>query len=194
MSACAAARRLALAAALAAPWACSRGMDDQPRVKPLAGSDLFPDGRSARPRVEGTVAQGELERDATRATGKEAGADARRIPLPVTRALLERGRDRYDVFCAPCHGRTGDGDGTIVQRGFPAPPTFHDDRARASPVGRMFDVASNGYGAMAGYRASIARDDRWAVVAYVRALQWSRHASLDDVPPADRARLQESPR
>jgi mono/diheme cytochrome c family protein len=164
-------------------------MHDQPKIKPLAESDFFPDHRGARPRVPGTVARGHLREDDALNTGKVNGAPVDNLPVPLTEDLVRRGRDRYDTFCAPCHGRTGRGDGMVSQRGFKKPPSYHLDRLRAMPVGYFFDVITNGFGAMADYSAQLAIEDRWAVAAYVRALQISQSAKSGDVPADHRAEL-----
>jgi len=164
-------------------------MYDQPRYKPLGKSDFFADNRQARPPVEGTVARGMLRADSRLYAGKEGNALVSVFPLPVTRPLLERGRQRYNIFCAPCHDRTGAGNGMVVQRGYRQPPSFHIDRLREQPVGHFFDVITNGLGAMPDYAAQISVEDRWAIVAYVRALQLSQGARVADVPPESRAEL-----
>jgi mono/diheme cytochrome c family protein len=165
-------------------------MHDQPRYKPLAKSDFFPDEqRSARPRVPGTVARGHLRGEAALETGKVGAAFTGAVPLPIDMPLLQRGEQRYRIYCAPCHGQVGRGDGTIVRRGYRQPPSFHIDRLRAQPAGYFFDVITSGFGAMPDYAAQIAVRDRWAVVAYVRALQLSQHATLGDVPAERRAEL-----
>ena len=162
-------------------------MHDQPKFTPLRESTFFADARSARTPVAGTVARGQLHDDPLLDTGKIDEADATVFPFRGGRAVLARGRERYDIFCAPCHGRTGAGDGMVVRRGYRRPPSFHDDRLRNAPVGHFFDVITNGFGAMPDYAARSARDDRWAIVAYIRALQLSEHATLADVP-AERER------
>lgn len=169
---------------------CRQDMHDQPRVKPLARSDFFGDERSARPLVEDTVARGHLKEDPLLFTGKDGKDIADVFPFPVGLEVLERGRDRYEVFCAPCHGRSGRGDGMVAQRGFKTrPASFHQDRLRQKPVGYFFDVVTNGFGAMQDYAAQIPVTDRWAIVAYLRALQKSQNASLADVPEEERGRL-----
>jgi mono/diheme cytochrome c family protein len=160
-------------------------MHDQPRYKPLAASAFFEDGRSARPPVAGTVARGELDEAALVVDEK-----AERIPVPVTAALLDRGQERYDIYCSPCHDRIGGGDGMVVRRGFRRPPSLHMPRLRDATAGHLFTVITKGLGAMPSYAAQVPVRDRWAIVAYVRALQRSQHASLADVPPADRSRLE----
>ncbi len=166
-------------------------MADQPRYKPLAKSSFFGDGRSARPLVEGTVARGHLLADEHFSFGKSGGALVRTFPFPVTLEVLQRGRERYDIFCAVCHGRAGNGDGMVVRRGFRPPPSFHIERLREAPVGHFFDVISNGFGAMPDYAEQIPAKDRWAITAYIRALQLSQNARLEDVPIGARKGLQE---
>lgn len=182
---------LALAAVV---WlgACRQDMFDQPRTRPLRRSEFFSDGRSARPPVAGTVARGELRDDPHLYTGRVNGALVTTFPFPVSGEVLERGRGRYNIFCAPCHDRVGNGNGMIVRRGFRAPPSFHIDRLRAAPVGHYFDVISNGFGAMPDYAAQIPAHDRWAVIAYIRALQLSQRATPADVPPAVLKQLPEA--
>jgi hypothetical protein len=168
---------------------CRQDMHDQPKFIPLRGSDFYTDNRSARPIVEGTVARGQLADDDLLETGKVGGQDSTEFPYAVTAEMLARGRERYDIFCSPCHDRTGRGVGMVVRRGYRQPPSFHIDRLRQAPVGHFFDVVSNGFGAMPDYRAQVPVRDRWAIVAYVRALQLSEHATLSDVPPAERNAL-----
>jgi mono/diheme cytochrome c family protein len=183
-------RRPALLLLPLALCGCRQDMHDQPRLKPLAASSFFADGRAARPLVEGTVARGQLREDERLYTGK-AGADfAAEFPFPVDRALLERGQQRYDIYCSPCHGALGRGDGSVVRRGFRnRPASFHDPRLRDKPAGYYVDVIANGFGAMQDYAAQIQARDRWAIVAYLRALQLSQNATLADVPPERRAGL-----
>jgi len=170
---------------------CRQDMHNQPRYKPLAPSRFFSDGRSARPPVEGTVARGHLRTDLALYTGRAGKDFVKRNPLPVDRALLERGRERYDIFCSPCHGRVGDSQGMVVQRGFRPPPSLHIDRMRDLPEGHYFDVVTNGFGAMASYASRVPTRDRWAIIAYIRALQLSQRATLADVPAADRQKLEQ---
>jgi len=165
-------------------------MHDQPKFKPLAKNDFFADRRSARPLVDGTIARGHLREDAALYTGKAAGTPVDAFPFAVSAAVMARGQERFDIFCAPCHGRTGDGDGMIVRRGYRKPPTFHQDRLRQAAPGYTFDVITNGFGAMPDYAQQIPVRDRWAIVAYIKALQRSQHAALDGVPAADRAALE----
>jgi len=190
---------------------CDRlDMYDQPRYEPLEESDFFGDGLSARPLVEGTIPRGGLRDDEPFYTGKDQGKLVRQIPeaafraihvraphrfaspydetdrAALRRALLERGRERFDIYCAVCHGRTGDGNGMIVRRGFRKPPSYHIDRLRNASAGHFYDVMTNGFGAMASYASRIDVADRWAIVAYIRALQLSQNAPLDDVPEDQR--------
>jgi len=176
---------VALLALAAATAACRQDMHDQPKYIPLRPSTFFDDGRSARPLIDGTVARGQLHDDAAFYTGK--GPDGKPLdafPFPVTKEIIERGQDRFDIYCAPCHGRLGNGDGMIVRRGFRRPPSYHIDRLRGVPNGYLYDVISKGFGAMPDYAAQIQPADRWAIVAYVRALQLSQNAAVGDVPPA----------
>lgn len=164
--------------ALLAGCSLKQDMAHQPKNRPLSPSDFFTDGRSERPLLENTVARGSLADDAL-----FVPKESNNFPLPVTQDLLERGEGRYKIFCTPCHGLTGDGNGMIVMRGMKHPPSYHEDRLRQVPNGYMFDVITNGFGAMLGYSAQIPPRDRWAIVAYVRALQLSRNAKLADLPP-----------
>jgi len=180
------ARDAALVLGLAAAAAgCRQDMHDQPKYKPFRPSDFFGDDRSARPLVEDTVARGQLRADATYFTGKQGAMPVDVLPVSVTPALLRRGQQRYGIYCTPCHGQTGRGDGMVVQRGYRRPPSFHIDRLRNEKAGYFFDVITSGFGAMPDYAAQIAVPDRWAIVAYLRALQLSENARLEDVP-ADR--------
>ena len=185
----------AVALALAAAVGCRQDMQDQPKFIPLRPSGFFADGRSERPLVEGTVARGHLNDDTLLNTGKGAdGKPSNEFPMPVTKALILRGEERYNIYCAPCHDRTGSGNGMIVRRGYRRPPTYHSDRLRQQPNGFLYDVIANGFGAMPDYAAQIPPPDRWAIVAYIRALQLSQQASFDDVPPAARGRLEDAAR
>jgi mono/diheme cytochrome c family protein len=169
---------------------CRQDMHDQPKYIPLRQSAFFSDARSARPIVEGTVARGQLHDDALLYTGKVKGEDATLFPVRVDAPMMARGQERFNIHCAPCHGRTGQGDGMVVRRGYRRPPSFHQDRLRSAPAGHFFDVITNGFGAMPDYIAQIKAEDRWAIIAYVRALQLSEHATLADVPSSDRGRIQ----
>ena len=187
--------RASLLAAVLLAAACRQQMDDQPRYEPLEASRFFPDGQSSRPRVEGTVARGELHADAALYTGKTGGRLLEKPPLPVTPDLLARGRERYDIYCSPCHDRVGTGKGMIVRRGYKQPPSLHVERLRQAAAGHFFDVMTNGFGVMPAYAHQVAVRDRWAIVAYIRALQRSQRATLADVPPAERQALEtEGPR
>ena len=173
---------------------CRKGMMNQGKVKPLAEEDFFKDGSGARPIPAHTVARGHLNEDERFFSGLIGDRLVTAIPMPVSRELLQRGRERYDIYCAVCHSRTGDGNGMIVQRGFPRPPSLHEPRLRAAPDGHFFDVITQGYGAMYSYAARVEPQDRWAIVAYIRALQLSQHATTNEAPPDERAKLEASPR
>jgi mono/diheme cytochrome c family protein len=168
---------------------CRQDMHDQPKYIPLRESTFFTDSRSARAPVEGTVARGHLRDDELMYTGKVNGQDATVFPSSVDATVMTRGRERFDIYCAPCHGRTGQGDGMVVLRGYRRPPSFHQDRLRGAQVGHFFDVITNGFGAMPDYAAQIRAEDRWAIIAYVRALQLSGHATLADVPSSERDKI-----
>jgi hypothetical protein len=162
---------------------CRLDMHEQPRQNPLSRSEFFPDQRSARPPVEGTVARGQLHEDTYFYTGKIGGNPGDAMPFPVTKQVLERGRERFNIFCAPCHSRVGDGNGFVPSRGFTRrPPSFHIVRLQKAPVGYFFDVMTEGFGIMPDYASQIPPQDRWNIVAYVRALQLSQNATMADVP------------
>jgi mono/diheme cytochrome c family protein len=182
---------LALTCASLAAMGCSRlDMQDQPKYKPQRPSDFFADGRSEREPVEGTIARGQLNEDTEFYEGKDAaGKDIETFPIAVDKAVIERGQNRFDIYCAPCHGRIGNGLGMIVRRGFKQPPSYHIDRLRQAPVGHYYDVITNGYGAMLNYASQVQPRDRWAIVAYIRALQYSQNASVNDLPAEARARI-----
>jgi mono/diheme cytochrome c family protein len=183
---------------------CERAMQnmyDQPRYKPLRPSPLFADGNSSRPLPPGTVvhSSGPFAGTSSGRVGVEDAlardaAYAAQHPGPITSGLLQRGRDRYTIYCEPCHSPLGDGDGRIVRRGFPSPPSYHIDRLRDAPDRHFFDVMTQGYGIMYSYADRLDPRDRWAVVAYIRALQRSQQAKLADVPPEAREELEEAPR
>lgn len=181
-------RLLPLLAVLAA--GCAPDMGVQPRYDAYEASDFFADGAAMRPLPAHTIARGQPDTRDTLHTGLANGLLVADFRQPVTRELLLRGREQYQVFCAVCHGLTGAGDGMIVQRGFPAPPTFHSDRLRGAPVGHFVQVIADGYGLMYPYASRVPAEDRWAVVAYIRALQLSQHATPDDVPPDELRRLE----
>ena len=180
-----------LAGAVLTLAGCARSdMQDQPKYKPQRPSDFFADGRDGRPELDGTIARGELNEDAAYYNGKDAaGKDIDAFPIAVDKAVIERGHQRYDIYCAPCHGRLGNGMGMIVQRGFKQPPSYHIDRLRNAPVGHFYDVITNGYGAMLNYSQQIQVRDRWAIIAYIRALQYSQNANASDLPTEARAKL-----
>jgi len=170
--------------------ACRRDMYNQPRYKPFAEDNFFPDGASARPPPPNTVAWGHANLDTGYFQGKtDDGKLLEAFPMKVTRGMLERGRQRYNIYCSVCHGRTGNGNGMIVQRGFPTPPSYHIDRMRQAPPGHFYDVITNGYGVMYSYSARVEPADRWAIVAYIRALQLSHNAKFEDAPPDERNKL-----
>ncbi len=171
-------------------------MHNQPRYKPLGETQFFPDNRQSRPLLAGVVARGELREASEFYTGKSTvlGKDGKPLdldyfPLPVTRELVERGHQRFDVFCSPCHGRIGNGLGMIVQRGMKQPPSYHIDRLRNAPPGHFFDVITNGYGAMYNYAAQIGPRDRWAIISYLRALQYSENVNASELTADARAKL-----
>ncbi len=169
---------------------CRRDMQDQPKYKPLALSRYFADGRAARPIPAGTVARDELTAEDVVHTGMINGSFAETIPMTVDVQFLHRGRDRYNIFCSPCHSRTGDGDGMVHRRGFWIPPSIHTERLRKVAPGYLFQVIDKGYGAMPGYRDQIVEvRDCWAIVAYLRALQLSRTGTIEDVPAGLRPTL-----
>jgi mono/diheme cytochrome c family protein len=172
---------------------CRQDMHDQPRYKPLAESQFFSDHRASRPMVEGTVARGHLRIDDARYTGKIDGNDIDQFPIPIAKADIERGQTRFNIYCTPCHGRVGDGNGMVVLRGFRQAATFYSDKLMNAPVGHFFDVITNGFGAMPSYASRIQPDDRWRVIAYIRALELSESASLADVPPDQRQNLSVEP-
>ncbi|MGE5468696.1 MAG: c-type cytochrome [Ignavibacteria bacterium] len=193
--------RTALALACLALAACEKGMHDmydQPRYKTFAPSPLFGDGSSARTPPPGTRAFADgpfagtssARAGADHALREQQALDAQTIPAPLTRATLDRGRDRFGIYCVPCHGPVGDGDGLVARRGFPHPPSYHIDRLRTAPDRHLFDVISDGYGLMPRYGNLLSPTDRWAVVAYIRALQLSQQANVRDLPQAARRRLE----
>ena len=158
-------------------------MQEMPYQRPLVQSDFFADKRSERPIIPTTVARGHLDADTYFYTGKTGSNDGDYLPMKVTPELMERGQQRFNIYCSPCHGEAGDGNGMIVQRGYKRPPSYHIDRLRKAPIGYFFDVMTNGFGAMPDYSQQVPAADRWAIAAYIRALQLSQHASPADVPP-----------
>jgi hypothetical protein len=174
-------RKLAPLALLVVSLGCRLDMHVQPRYNPLARSDFFDDHRSARPLVEGTVARGELHDDTYFYTGKLGNNPGDYMPFAITKADLERGRIRFNIYCSPCHSRLGDGNGYIPSRGFSRkPPSFHIERLENAPVGYIFNVMTEGFGIMPDYASQIPPRDRWCIVAYIRALQLSQHATVAD--------------
>lgn len=173
--------------------ACRQDMQDQPKYKPLGQNTFFPDGRNSRPIPPGTIARGDLNATDAYHTGASNGAFLDTIPVPIDVNVLNRGRDRYDIFCSPCHGRLGDGNGMVAQRGVRAPANFHTSRLRSVPPGYLFQVISNGYGGMGDYDEQVPVDDRWAIVAYIRALQLSQDATVNDIPADARGQLGAQP-
>lgn len=163
---------------------CRQDMAQQPKYRPLAPNDFFGDGRSERPLLENTVARGSIANDEL-----FVPKDSNNFPVPVTQEVVERGEERYKIFCTPCHGLQGDGNGMVSMRGMKHPPSYHQERLRQVPHGYLYDVIANGFGAMSGYAAQIPPRDRWAIIAYLRALQLSRNAPAADLPADVRAKL-----
>lgn len=164
-------------------------MNDQKKYTPLEPSTFFDDGKSARELMPNTVARDALRTDTLLYAGMENGKLTTTFPFTITQAVLARGQERYNIFCSPCHGYDGYGKGMIAQRGFSPPPSFHQDQLRNAPIGHFFDVITNGYGAMYSYGDRVPVEDRWAIIAYIRALQLSQDAKLTDVPPQARPTL-----
>jgi cytochrome c553 len=162
---------------------CRQDMQDQPKFIPQRGTDFYADGRSARPQVENTVARGQLHEDAYFFTGLEDGKEGNAMPFPVTREVLARGQERFNIYCAPCHSRVGNGAGMIVQRGYRPAGNYHTARLMAAPLGHFFAVMTHGYGAMPDYASQVTPQDRWAIVAYIKALQLSQAAKPGDAAP-----------
>jgi mono/diheme cytochrome c family protein len=160
-----------------------KDMDNQPRYNPQSESPFFEDGATMRPAVPGTVASGQLREDDALFRGLDSSGNfVKESPIPVTPQLLLRGQERFNIYCSPCHSRVGDGKGIVAQRGFTPPPTFHSDRIRQFPAGQFFDVITHGVRTMPSYGGQIRPEDRWAIISYVRALQRSQNATLNDVP------------
>jgi mono/diheme cytochrome c family protein len=166
-------------------------MYDGHKLKPLEESKFYADRRSARPLPEGTVARGHARTEELLYTGMIDSAVADVFPFPVTEQVVQRGQDQFNTFCSPCHGRLGDGGGMIVQRGFPRPNSFHSDSVRGKPAGFYFDVITNGFGRMYSYAPSVAVNDRWAIISYIRALQLSQRAPYDQLPAVDKQKISE---
>jgi hypothetical protein len=171
---------------------CRNEMRYDSRLKPYQETPFFADRNSSRPLVNGVVPRGEARTDDFFYIGEINGHLVRGFPAPVTLEQLRKGRERFNIYCSVCHGITGVGDGMIVQRGFPRPPSFHEQRLRDAPEGHFFHVITHGYGAMYSYASRVEPAERWAIVAYIRALQLSRNARVDDVPPAERVHLSET--
>jgi mono/diheme cytochrome c family protein len=169
---------------------CRQDMHDNPRYEPLEESAFFENGGASRLLVANTVARGQLRDDEHLYTGKINGQLAPEFPMAVTPDVMARGQDRFNIYCTPCHGRSGEGNGMIVLRGFRQPPSYHEDRLVNAPAGYFFDVMTNGFGAMQDYASQLSVPDRWAIAAYIRALQLSRRATIDDVPADRRADLE----
>lgn len=169
--------------------ACRQDMHDQPKYRPLMASGFFTDGMASRSAIEGTVARGQLTADDHLYQGRSGKELATTFPFQIAKSDVERGRQRYNIYCTPCHGMAGYGEGMVVRRGFRHPPSFHIDRMREAPVGHYFDVISNGFGAMPSYASRIPVKDRWAIIAYVRALQLSQNAHLEELTPDEQAKL-----
>jgi len=184
-------RRLLLGLLAILCAACRQDMQQQPKYTPLKRSGFYPDGRSARPIPPGTIATDEVNDNSPVTTGSDNRGFLTTIPIPVTAALLERGRDRYNIYCSPCHAETGYGNGMITRRGYQSPANLHRDSVRNAPPGYLFAVISNGYGAMPDYSYQIKKArDRWAIIAYIRALELSRSAPIAGLDAQDRARLE----
>ncbi len=174
---------------------CRQDMNDQERLDTLEASDFFPDGAASRPIPAGTVARGQLRENTAFQTGHLTPTElVNELPMPLTADLLQRGEERFNIYCSVCHGRTGEGTGMIVRRGFPQPPSFHTDRLREAPLGHFVQVITNGYGLMYSYASRVEPSDRWAIAAYIRALQLSQHATLTDADAAARKQLEEATR
>jgi mono/diheme cytochrome c family protein len=170
--------------------ACRPDMANQPKAKPLSESDFFADQANARPIPPHTVQRGGERENAAFYTGLTNGTYITQLPLKLTPELLARGRERFDTMCAECHDRTGSGNGMVVLRGFPQPPSYHVPRLRNAPIGHFFDVITNGYGVMYSYAARVEPEDRWAIAAYIRALQLSHNMNASELTPAERQKLE----
>ena len=185
--------RLGLAAILALlSSACRQDMHNQPKYITYRSSEFFPDGLSERPQVAGTVARGELHTDTYFYTGKNGTKEGDQFPFPITQAVMERGRERFDIYCSPCHSRVGDGNGMIVKRGYRQAANFHLPRYLTQPVGHYYDVITHGWGAMPDYASQIEPADRWAIAAYIRALQYAQNGTMADVPAHQRGNLKDA--
>lgn len=185
--------RWVLAALLLLTAACRQKMSNQPRYDPLESSDFFADGMASRPRIAGTVARGEISTNELLDTGMVGGKEADGFPMTVDKALLDRGEERFDIYCSECHGRVGDGNGMIPSRGYRRPPSFHSETLRSARTGHFFDVITNGFGAMPPYAPQVPVRDRWAIIAYIRVLQLSQNGTVADVPADKQASLNAPP-
>lgn len=184
-------RTIALAVVLAASaTACRQDMHDAPKLEPLEKSAFFEDGRASRPLVANTIARGKLKEDKLLYTGRDGDAISETFPFPVTEGVVARGRERFNIYCSPCHARTGEGNGMIVQRGYKQPPSFHEERLRVMPAGYYFQVMTNGFATMPSYALQVSPEDRWAIAAYVKALQLSRNVSAADLSADERAKVE----
>ncbi len=184
--------QLVLLASALALTGCQQRMGDAPYYQPLEQNELFADGRASRPLEPGTVSRGDLRDDDALYTGKLDGQLVEEFPISITEEVIARGHDRFNIYCAPCHSKLGDGNGMIVQRGIPSPPSFMDDRLTTAPVGHFYDVITNGYGRMYSLNQQLPVRDRWAIVSYVRVLQTAGRGTLADVPPAMREQLMQT--
>lgn len=175
---------------------CNTDMWQQPKTKTMSESTFYPDGQTARPLLKGTIAREHLREDTAFFSGMKDGKLITEFPIPVTKKLLDRGQERFNIYCSPCHGQIGDGNGMISQRGFALrrpPGNYHTERLRKMPIGHFYDVITNGYGTMYSYASRIEPQDRWAVVAYIRALQLSQYAEPKDADPAELQKLAAAP-
>ncbi len=180
---------LLLVAAAFAGQGCHQDMYDQKKYAPLSESEFYRDGQSARPPIEGTVVHRDHSDDGVISTGVVDGIPVSKFPIPVSEAMIRRGQERFNIYCSPCHGRTGDGFGMVVQRGFPRPPSYYADSVRALPVGRYVEIIANGFGRMYGYGDRVAPRDRWAIAAYIRVLQASRNVNVTSLTDSERQQL-----
>ena len=186
-------RRAVIAALVVFGGACRQDMHNAPRYEAYEASDSFPDGRASRSAPANTVARGWLRDDEALYTGKVDGQAVDAIPFAITHAEVLRGQERFTIYCTPCHGQLGDGNGMVVQRGLRQAANFHQDRLRQERIGYFFDVITNGFGAMQGYAEQVPVRDRWLIAAYLRALQYSQNASINDVPQDRRGDLDAPP-
>jgi len=170
--------------------ACRPDMENQPKAKPLSESDFFSNHANARPIPPHTVERGGARANAAFYTGLTNGTYITQLPVKLTPGLLARGRERFDAMCSECHDRTGSGNGMVVLRGFPQPPSYYVPRLRNAPIGHFFDVITNGYGVMYSYATRVEPEDRWAIAAYIRALQLSHNVNASELTPAEQQKLE----